>query len=297
MYYWVYAEHMIMGGPDRNPAREPHLPKKIKQTPPARAGNDNLTRLNALKHGATAQTLIIPGENQAELDALHADVVHGYQPLGPTETYLVDRIVEAMWLQRRRRKATKAVHAQALERVLAAAAAGPDITTRVALAPLAPNFAGAETVRAVSASEEETVKEWADLEEAETSIVRALRYLDEGAPDSYERAVSAVIPEIKIEWSGHQPLNLSERAAQYLSQVEKFRFFLENRKVNYYRERRLILENRHRIRDQAFGEAAYDPALEPLARHEVHLDRRLEKHLTMLLTLQDRRRKSVLQKM
>jgi hypothetical protein len=61
--------------------------------------------------------------------------------------------------------------------------------------------------------------------------------------------------------------------------------------------RRLILENRHRIRDQAFGEAAYDPALEPLARHEVHLDRRLEKHLTMLLTLQDRRRKSVLQKM
>jgi hypothetical protein len=52
-----------------------------------------------------------------------------------------------------------------------------------------------------------------------------------------------------------------------------------------------FLENRQRIRDRAFGEAAYSPGLEPLARHEVHLDRRLEKHLTMLLTLQKQRGK------
>jgi hypothetical protein len=277
------------------------MPTKIKQTPPARAGNYTGTRLNAIKHGATSETLVLPWESQEEFDARHADLVRYYQPVGPMETYHLDRIAGIMWRSRRLQGAENAVYAKALERVIAAAAEGPDVITRVALAHLAPHFAREETARAVSATEAETVKEWHDLEEAEDSITKALQYLEEGAPDSYQRALSSVIPEIKIEWSGYQPRNVSEMAIHQLPKVDEFRFFLKNRKMSYYRERRFFLENRQRIREQAFGEAAYDPGLEPLARHEVHLDRRLEKHLTMLLTLQERRGKvftqSVLQKM
>ncbi len=46
------------------------------------------------------------------------------------------------------------------------------------------------------------------------------------------------------------------------------------------------------IREQAFGEAFDPDKLERLGRYEVHLDRKLERTLTMLIRLQDLRRGS-----
>ena len=54
--------------------------------------------------------------------------------------------------------------------------------------------------------------------------------------------------------------------------------------------RRRELENRNLIRAQAFGEALDPDRLDRLARYEVHLDRKLERILGMLLKLQDLRR-------
>jgi hypothetical protein len=45
------------------------------------------------------------------------------------------------------------------------------------------------------------------------------------------------------------------------------------------------LANRPLIREQAFGEALDPDKLERLGRYEVHLDRKLERMLTMLLRL------------
>jgi hypothetical protein len=66
------------------------------------------------------------------------------------------------------------------------------------------------------------------------------------------------------------------------------------------KDRIIILEHREIIRDQAIGEAVASSMgeLEKLARHEVHLRRRFEKTLAMLITLQERRQfpsESVLQ--
>jgi hypothetical protein len=47
------------------------------------------------------------------------------------------------------------------------------------------------------------------------------------------------------------------------------------------------------IREQAFGEAPDPDKLERLGRYEVHLDRKLERMLTMLLRLKDLRRTTV----
>jgi hypothetical protein len=58
----------------------------------------------------------------------------------------------------------------------------------------------------------------------------------------------------------------------------------------WYETRRKELQNRPLIRDQAFGEAPDPDRLEGLARYEVHLDRKLERMLTMLIRLQDLRR-------
>jgi hypothetical protein len=60
--------------------------------------------------------------------------------------------------------------------------------------------------------------------------------------------------------------------------------------MSWYARRRRELENRNLIRAQAFGEALDLNYLEKLARYEVHLDRKLERILGMLLKLQDLRR-------
>jgi hypothetical protein len=49
------------------------------------------------------------------------------------------------------------------------------------------------------------------------------------------------------------------------------------------------LANRPLIREQAFGEALDPDKLERLGRYEVHLDRKLERTLAMLLRLRDLR--------
>ena len=76
----------------------------------------------------------------------------------------------------------------------------------------------------------------------------------------------------------------------YKPEPQDLQRFLEDEVMPWYRRRRGELENRHLIRAQAFGEALDPDRLEKLARYEVHLDRKLERILGMLLKLQDLRR-------
>ncbi len=57
-------------------------------------------------------------------------------------------------------------------------------------------------------------------------------------------------------------------------------------------ESRRAVGNREMIREHALGEALALKAFERLARYEVHLDRKLERTLTMLIRLNDLRRGS-----
>jgi hypothetical protein len=58
----------------------------------------------------------------------------------------------------------------------------------------------------------------------------------------------------------------------------------------WFETRKKELANRPLIREQAFGEALDPDKLERLGRYEVHLDRKLERMLAMLLRLKDLRR-------
>jgi hypothetical protein len=61
--------------------------------------------------------------------------------------------------------------------------------------------------------------------------------------------------------------------------------FLESKVLPWYEKRRLALDCRPRLRAQAFGETVDPHRLEPLARYEVHLDRKLERTLSMLAAI------------
>ena len=56
---------------------------------------------NSFKLGITAQSMIIPGEDPAELDQLTADYQQQFQPSGPIEADLLETIVRAVWMRRR----------------------------------------------------------------------------------------------------------------------------------------------------------------------------------------------------
>ena len=70
---------------------------------------------------------------------------------------------------------------------------------------------------------------------------------------------------------------------------QSLRRFIEQKVLRCLETRRKELSSRPLIGEQAFGESLDPDKLEHLARHEVHLDRKLERTLAMLLRLKELR--------
>jgi hypothetical protein len=63
-----------------------------------------VSSMNSLKHGLTARTVVLRGENQADFDRLHEQLLAEHAPAGTLETELVAEIAACLWrLQRARR--------------------------------------------------------------------------------------------------------------------------------------------------------------------------------------------------
>src|SRR6516165_4625329 len=63
------------------------------------------SKMNGLKHGLGAKTLILPGENAAEFDVELEQAIDDYQPRDWTESRLVHHIVSADWFHLRVQRA------------------------------------------------------------------------------------------------------------------------------------------------------------------------------------------------
>jgi hypothetical protein len=67
------------------------------KTPEGRA----VSKVNALKHGLLSREVLVSGENEEELTALHEWFRDDLRPVGPIESTLVDQIVTTHWRLRR----------------------------------------------------------------------------------------------------------------------------------------------------------------------------------------------------
>jgi hypothetical protein len=56
---------------------------------------------NALKFGLTSKQILLPWENPADFEALHAAIAEQFQPASDAESMLVDNIAIAEWRERR----------------------------------------------------------------------------------------------------------------------------------------------------------------------------------------------------
>ena len=72
-----------------------------KSTGPRSVEGKSASRFNALKHGIDAASIVIPGEDPADYDALVAHYLHEYRPQSASESFHVDTMIRADWQKRR----------------------------------------------------------------------------------------------------------------------------------------------------------------------------------------------------
>ena len=136
----------------------------------------------------------------------------------------------------------------------------------------------------------DTRKDLTDMAADEAMTRRALELLGSRRNDAYEAALAALRDDKQTWWADTlacDPDDLGEREEPATADVEGLRRFLEGKVLPWFENRQKELTNRPLIREQAFGEALDPDKLERLGRYEVHLDRKLERMLVMLLRLKD----------
>jgi hypothetical protein len=131
------------------------------------------------------------------------------------------------------------------------------------------------------------------MEADEAMTRRSLNLLNSKRNDAYEAALAALREDTQQWWAdvlARDPDEMEEGEEPASADADGLRRFLEGEVLPWFEMRKKELANRPLIREQAFGEALDPDKLERLGRYEVHLDRKLERMLTMLLRLKDLRR-------
>ena len=247
------------------------------------------SRFNALRHGILSRQTLLPWEDPEEYENLLDALAAEHQPEGPTEEHLVEELVGILWRKGRLRLAEGALYRRELRDTFDPSRE----TVEAALVHLDPGKQIERIVDAIRATPEDTAEELADLKEDQAMTERALKVLRAGKPDAYAKALAALREDTRDWWQDKltwEPDDYDDNEVPYTADGAGLLRFLEAEVCPWYFTHRKELENRPLIRSQAFGEALDPDRLERLARYEVHLDRKLERTLTMLIRLQDLRR-------
>ena len=231
---------------------------------------------------------MLPWEDADEYHALVVSLVTEHRPSGPTEEHLIEELAGILWRKRRLRLAEAAAYHRGLEDTLAPWRE----TVKAALVHLDATDQSERVVDAIRATAEETAEDLREMEETEAMTRRALKLLGSSRNDVYEAALAALRIDTREWWEDtldRDPDELEEDEEPPTADADSLRRFLEREILPWYATRRKELAYRPLIREQAFGDAVNADKLERLGRYEVHLDRKLERTLTMLIRLQDLR--------
>jgi hypothetical protein len=83
--------------PNQQPATNNQPPITNRSTGPRTAGGKQRSSMNALTHGLTAASAVLPSEDQAAFDAHRRGFFDEYQPATPTETQLTQELADTAW--------------------------------------------------------------------------------------------------------------------------------------------------------------------------------------------------------
>jgi len=80
-----------------------------KSTGPRTAEGKRRSKMNAVVHGLTAQSSLLPGEDREELERLSRDLLRQLSPRGVVQRLMAERIVSLAWKLRRVARAEEAI--------------------------------------------------------------------------------------------------------------------------------------------------------------------------------------------
>ena len=126
------------------------------------------------------------------------------------------------------------------------------------------------------------------MQEDEAMTREALDLLSSRRNDTYEAALETLREDTRGWWAdtlGRGSDERDEGEEPATADADGLRRFLEAQVLPWFEARRKELANRPLIREQTFGESFDPDKLERLGRYEVHLDRKFERTLAMLLRL------------
>jgi hypothetical protein len=115
----------------------------LKSTGPRSAEGKSASRFNALKHGIDAASIVIPGEDPADYDALFADYHRDFRPQSPSETFHVDTMLRADWQKRRLQRVEADLHRTLLAETPGASLAAALLSLIMGIAACRPVDGGA----------------------------------------------------------------------------------------------------------------------------------------------------------
>jgi hypothetical protein len=122
-----------------------------------------------------------------------------------------------------------------------------------------------------------------------------LEVLNAGKADAYKAALAELDERTQADWQDQvaselEDANEDEDAEQSTADTDGLVKYIECSVLPDCVKELQYVENRSVIRAQIFGDALNFNRLEPLGRYEVHLDRKLERAVSMLLRLRELRR-------
>jgi hypothetical protein len=247
-----------------------------------------ITRFNALRHGILSRYTVLPWENADEYGALVVSLVAEHRPEGPTEEHLVEELAGVLWRKRRLRLAEAAAHRRGLEGSFSEYGK----TAKAALAHITNANKSVDVSEAVHVTPEGTEEELRDLSDDEAMTRRAIEILASESNHPYESALAELRDDTQAWWADvltGDVAVLEENERPGTADVDWLRHFLENKVIPWFANRREEIGQRPLLRDQAFGESLDPDKLERLGRYEVHLDRKLERMLSILFRLKELR--------
>ncbi len=258
----------------------------------APAGNYEATRFNALQHGVLSRYTVLPWEDRSEYEALLDALVAEHAPDGPTEEHLVEELAGIIWRKRRLRMAEAAVYREKL-RHDATGYKTPERLSGAALLPITGATGQEASIpKALAASQTDTARDLRDVKRDQAMTRKAWDTLVTGGPDAYARALATLRDDTRIYWQeclAEPP----DDDLTYAPTAEALQAWINHHWNQWYEDPIAELENRDAIRDQALGMAYTADDLDVPARYEIHLDRKLERTLAMLIRLRELRRTTV----
>jgi len=250
----------------------------------------DVSKLNAVQHGILSRHAVLPWEEKSEYEALAALLVEEYRPQGITEEHLVGELAGVIWRKTRLRGAEKAAYLLRLNHVLHDSSKSP--IKAVLLEDSRDQTAAKAAITASTDKTQEDLKrDTAQL----TAFNAALAILATGQEDAYQQALATIPAGAREVWPTwiRCPINrYHDDSPVYQANAESLEIWINGHVESHERSIR-ELENRQAIKEQAIGQSFLVPdKIEPLNRYEVHLDRKFERTLSMLVKLQDMRKPS-----